>query len=56
MSFKRFWIHLILIALATGLSVSASAAVKWPYQLDPAFSTNGYDTIGSLTPTQWHGL
>ena len=36
---------LFTMALAFLLaSATASAAVTWPYQLDPAFSSNGYDT------------
>lgn len=36
---------LVTMALAFLLaSATASASVTWPYQLDPAFSSNGYDT------------
>lgn len=39
----RFTLGLALTVLLA--SATASAAVKWPYQLDPAFSSNGYDTL-----------
>ena len=41
MNHLRFTFIFALSALLA--SATASAAVKWPYQLDPAFAGNGYD-------------
>lgn len=48
MSVHRLFVFLSLAAVTAWFSVPASAGVKWPYQLDPAFSSNGYDTISTV--------